>query len=94
MGSQDHVILMFFSTCAVSLVLIALSLLITLHPDQTVSHQYQERQVTPAELSSPSWSPGGRAAIEYDFSHHGSEETNAWGMNGMSSLVRVGEVFM
>lgn len=94
MGSQDHVIFMFFFTCAVSLVLTALSLPITLHPDQSVSHGHQERRVTPAELSSPSWSPGGRAAAEYGFSHHGSEETNAWGMNGMSSLVCVGEVFM
>lgn len=84
-GNQDCVIFMgFFLACAVSLLLSSVSA----HNLQTLSKVFH----TSTERRRAGFSILVREqAAEHNFSRRGSEETNMW---GMSSLVRVGEVYV
>lgn len=94
-GSQNHVIFMLLFAFAVSVVLIALSLPVIFPPSpKCFTPVPRGRWHQQSCLLHPGLLVGERAA-EYSFCHRGSEETNVWAMNGMSSLVvRVGEVYV
>lgn len=75
-----------FFACAVSLLLSSVSA----HNLQTLSKVFH----TSTERRRAGFSLVREQAAEHNFSRRGSEETNTWGINGMGSLVRVGEVYV